>query len=80
VNRHTIGRWVAIGRLKGLRTPGGHHRFPEPEIMSLLADPVDLTRVDNIAREVVDRTDESGACKAVGSADLAETDGERPHK
>jgi excisionase family DNA binding protein len=38
VDRQTITRWAATGRLGSIRTPGGHHRFRETEVNGLLAD------------------------------------------
>jgi excisionase family DNA binding protein len=36
VHRQTVGRWVKQGKLTVIRTPGGHRRFRESEIRSLL--------------------------------------------
>ena len=38
VDRQTVTRWAAAGRLGSIRTPGGHHRFRESEVNELLAD------------------------------------------
>ena len=38
VDRQTVTRWAAAGRLGFIRTPGGHHRFRESEVNELLAD------------------------------------------
>jgi excisionase family DNA binding protein len=38
VDRQTVTRWAATGRLGSIRTPGGHHRFRESEVNELLAD------------------------------------------
>ena len=38
VDRQTVTRWAAAGRLGSVRTPGGHHRFRESEVTGLLAD------------------------------------------
>jgi excisionase family DNA binding protein len=38
VDRQTVTRWAAAGRLGSIRTPGGHHRFRESEVNGLLAD------------------------------------------
>lgn len=36
VNRITVTRWAAAGRLTSIRTPGGHRRFRESEVRALL--------------------------------------------
>lgn len=36
VDPKTVTRWAAAGRIKSLRTPGGHRRFRESEIRALL--------------------------------------------
>jgi excisionase family DNA binding protein len=37
VDPKTVTRWAAAGRIAGIRTPGGHHRFRESEVRALLA-------------------------------------------
>lgn len=37
VDPKTVTRWAHAGRLGSLRTPGGHRRFRESEVMELLA-------------------------------------------
>jgi excisionase family DNA binding protein len=37
VDPKTVTRWALAGRLSSLRTPGGHRRFREAEVMQLLA-------------------------------------------
>ena len=32
----TVSRWAATGRISSIRTPGGHRRFKESEILRLL--------------------------------------------
>lgn len=34
VTAGTVRRWAADGRLSGLRTPGGHHRFWESDVLA----------------------------------------------
>lgn len=34
----TVTRWAAAGRLTSIRTPGGHRRFDEAEVLKLIAD------------------------------------------
>ncbi len=36
VDPKTVTRWAHAGRLGSLRTPGGHRRFRESEVMALL--------------------------------------------
>ncbi|MEV5651808.1 BldC family transcriptional regulator [Nocardia sp. NPDC052254] len=36
VDPKTVTRWAHAGRLGSLRTPGGHRRFRESEVMNLL--------------------------------------------
>ena len=41
----TVTRWASAGRIGSIRTPGGHRRFRETEVRSLLTDlTVDATR------------------------------------
>lgn len=36
VDRGTVGRWAADGRLASVRTPGGHRRYRESRVRQLL--------------------------------------------
>lgn len=36
VDPKTVTRWAAAGRIKAVRTPGGHCRFRESEVRALL--------------------------------------------
>ncbi|MGC4959758.1 helix-turn-helix domain-containing protein [Actinomadura citrea] len=38
VNRRQPAEWVRQGRIKSVRTPGGHHRYRESAVRALLAD------------------------------------------
>lgn len=38
VDPKTVTRWAAAGRIGSIRTPGGHRRFREDEVRSLLED------------------------------------------
>lgn len=38
VDPKTVTRWASAGRIGSIRTPGGHRRFRESEVHSLLAD------------------------------------------
>ena len=45
VDPKTVTRWASAGRIGSIRTPGGHRRFRETEVRSLLTDlTVDATR------------------------------------
>jgi excisionase family DNA binding protein len=36
VDPKTVTRWAASGRISSIRTPGGHRRFREAEVLQLL--------------------------------------------
>jgi excisionase family DNA binding protein len=36
VDPKTVTRWAGAGRIGSIRTPGGHRRFREAEVMDLL--------------------------------------------
>ncbi len=36
VDPKTVSRWAESGRIRSIRTPGGHRRFPESEVLALL--------------------------------------------
>ncbi|MGI8696193.1 MAG: BldC family transcriptional regulator [Mycobacteriales bacterium] len=38
VDPKTVTRWASAGRIRSIRTPGGHRRFLESEVMALLHD------------------------------------------
>ena len=38
VDPKTVTRWAAAGRIACLRTPGGHRRFREADVLALLED------------------------------------------
>ena len=38
VDPKTVTRWASSGRVGSIRTPGGHRRFRESEILALLAE------------------------------------------
>ncbi len=42
VDPKTVNRWASVGRINSIRTPGGHRRFRESEVRTLLegAEPV----------------------------------------
>ena len=37
VDPKTVGRWASAGRLASIRTPGGHRRFREGDVLDLFA-------------------------------------------
>lgn len=45
VDPKTVTRWAAAGRIGSIRTPGGHRRFRESEVHSMLADLTSETAV-----------------------------------
>lgn len=38
VDPKTVGRWAKRGRIRSLRTPGGHRRYFRAEIEALVAE------------------------------------------
>lgn len=45
VDPKTVTRWATAGRIGSIRTPGGHRRFRESEVRTLLAELTnDVTR------------------------------------
>lgn len=38
VDPKTVTRWATAGRIGSIRTPGGHRRFRESEVRTLLAE------------------------------------------
>ncbi|WP_020501152.1 BldC family transcriptional regulator [Sciscionella marina] len=38
VDPKTVTRWATAGRIGSIRTPGGHRRFREAEVQSLLTE------------------------------------------
>jgi excisionase family DNA binding protein len=36
VDRRTLARWAKEGKITSIRTPGGHRRFRESEVLRLL--------------------------------------------
>jgi excisionase family DNA binding protein len=37
VDPKTVARWAKSGKLQSIRTPGGHHRFPQSIVSALLS-------------------------------------------
>lgn len=52
VDPRTVTRWAVSGRLHSIRTPGGHRRFPEKDVLALL---------EGIGAEPQDASDTQGA-------------------
>ncbi len=48
VSPSTVTRWAREGRIPSKRTPGGHYRYPAPEMRRLAgtASPGDVVRLD----------------------------------
>jgi excisionase family DNA binding protein len=38
VDVKTVARWADAGRIRYIRTPGGHRRFPESAVTALLSE------------------------------------------
>lgn len=47
VDPRTVTRWALSGRLKSIRTPGGHRRFSEHYVQALLRGEHDGTTVQS---------------------------------
>ncbi|MBA02139.1 MAG: hypothetical protein CL752_06980 [Chloroflexi bacterium] len=52
VNGSTVRRWADIGKLRVFRTPGGHRRFAERDVLALIDN---SENVDQLANEAVSR-------------------------
>ncbi|MGJ7905699.1 BldC family transcriptional regulator [Actinopolyspora sp. H202] len=53
VDPKTVTRWATAGRIGSIRTPGGHRRFRESEVRTMLAEltnDADLTHGIGTAR------------------------------
>lgn len=37
VDVKTVNRWVKLGKIPHIRTPGGHSRFRESEVLAILS-------------------------------------------
>ncbi|MEW6064869.1 hypothetical protein P378_10280 [Desulforamulus profundi] len=46
---HTLRRWEREGKLKPLRTPGGHRRYKESQIMTLIGEEITERRTKQCA-------------------------------
>lgn len=46
VSSRTVTAWANSGRLHSVRTPGGHHRFPQSVIDAALGSPQPASRSD----------------------------------
>ncbi len=45
VSTITVRRWADAGKIKHVRTPGGHRMFPASEIRRILTPPADVPQV-----------------------------------
>lgn len=45
VDPKTVSRWAQAGRISSVRTPGGHRRFREAEVLALLEEPADTAGI-----------------------------------
>jgi molybdopterin-binding protein len=50
VSYATIKQWILNGKLKTMKTPGGHHRVPQSELKPLLKSGPTKTRIDSRER------------------------------
>ncbi|MDQ3273526.1 MAG: BldC family transcriptional regulator [Actinomycetota bacterium] len=41
VDPKTVTRWASSGRIRSIRTPGGHRRFHAHDVRALLAPPAE---------------------------------------
>ncbi|MBZ4655203.1 MAG: putative site-specific integrase-resolvase [Peptococcaceae bacterium] len=48
---HTLRRWEREGKLKPLRTPGGHRRYKELQIMALIGEEITVIESEVAAGE-----------------------------
>lgn len=42
VDPKTVTRWCKAGRIAGIKTPGGHHRFRESDVRRMLNENFDV--------------------------------------
>ena len=50
VSYATIKQWILNGKLKTMKTPGGHHRVPQSALKPLLKSSPTKTRIDSRER------------------------------
>ncbi|MFB3920151.1 MAG: TOBE domain-containing protein [Terriglobia bacterium] len=53
VSYPTLKQWIYRGRIRSVKTPGGHHRIPESEVNRLLFQNSRITRRTTSHRKVV---------------------------
>jgi excisionase family DNA binding protein len=56
VDPKTVTRWASAGRIGSIRTPGGHRRFRETEVRSLLASLTTPAPFDRSAERTARKT------------------------
>lgn len=72
VDPKTVTRWAKAGRLSSLKTLGGHRRYREAEVLSLLhGRPVDATGHEDVAPVLSIVTTETSGEPAVWRAGLS---------
>ncbi|MFZ4516069.1 MAG: helix-turn-helix domain-containing protein [Acidimicrobiia bacterium] len=52
VSERTVAEWARRGRIPAVRTPGGHRRYPAPEIQALLTQVAQGEAFGGVAAEV----------------------------
>jgi excisionase family DNA binding protein len=50
VDPKTVTRWASAGRIGSIRTPGGHRRFRESEVRTMLANLTSEATLNPVAR------------------------------
>jgi molybdopterin-binding protein len=50
VSYPAIKQWILHGKLKTVKTPGGHHRIPQSALKPLLKDSLSTTRIESRER------------------------------
>lgn len=69
VNESTLRRWADAGHVRSFRTPGGHRRFSEEDLRSLVAGQVPATKepyttISNLALSRIRRRLQAGSGQA----------------
>lgn len=80
VDAQTVTRWARKGRLTAVRTPGGHRRFSEREVRSLLEGVPRQEQPDPQSNAQSDPAHEGrqsrGVCLVCGQSEVLDLDGE----
>lgn len=77
VEPKTVTRWAASGRIRSIRTPGGHRRFRMSAVQALLAD--ETTEAENSAPGGETRQSSENQSQAERPS-LLLADGPSPHQ